>query len=265
MNEIDSNLINSFEKIAIKAMFKAGQIALNFQNNKIKFWYKSKSQPVTHADIEINTYLQNFFKKNTPDFGWLSEEVDDDESILKKEMFWCLDPIDGTRSYIDGKPEFVISLALIYKDFPILGLIYNPRTKEMFSARKGSGSYCNNEKIKVSQNMNLNNCKITISSSEIAKTKKYQFLKNQKLITMGSIAYKVALVAKGKVDIAISFTGKSDWDLAAASLILEESGGTISNLDGKKINYNTSTLRIPSVCATNTKTHNKILNEIKMI
>ena len=86
---------------------------------------------------------------------------------------------------------------------------------------------------------------------------------NLEILSMGSIAYKIALVAKGQVDIALSFTKKSDWDLAAASLILEEAGGTISNIRNEKINYNTKKLNISSVLAANPNIHKRLLNEIK--
>ena len=116
---------------------------------KIKVQYKSKNQPVTNADIEINNFLFDFFKKKTPNFGWLSEESLDDKSRFECDFFWCLDPIDGTRSYISGKPEYTISLALINNFQPILGIIYNPTTNEYFHAEKNKGAFCNNRQIKV--------------------------------------------------------------------------------------------------------------------
>ena len=115
------------------AIIEAGKIALSLQK-KIKVKYKSKNQPVTNADIEINNFLLDFFKKKTPNFGWLSEESLDDNSRFESNFFWCLDPIDGTRSYILGKPEYTISLALIDNFKPILGIIYNPITNEYFHA-----------------------------------------------------------------------------------------------------------------------------------
>ena len=86
--------------------------------------------------MEINTFLKNFLKKISPNYGWLSEESIDDKSRLKFENFWCLDPIDGTRSYIFNKPEYTISLALIHKRFPILGLFTIPLLRNSFSQKK---------------------------------------------------------------------------------------------------------------------------------
>ncbi len=254
---------SSFEFLEIteQAIYNAGKIALKFEKKKIKTWYKSQNQPVTEADIEINDYLKNFFKTKTPDFGWLSEESVDDNSRYSKNYFWCLDPIDGTRSFINGKPEYTISLALMLNSSPIFGIIYNPKTNEMFSAKKKLGAFCNKQRISV-ENKEFNKSNIALSNSEYKIIEKYERLKNLKVIKMGSIAYKIALVAKGEVDIAISFTKKNDWDLAAATIILEEAGGILSLINGEQINYNTKDLNIASVVASNKINHKNLVSKI---
>ena len=190
------------------AITEAGKIALNLQK-KIKVKYKSENQPVTNADIEINNFLFDFFKKKTPNFGWLSEESLDDKSRFKSDLFWCLDPIDGTRSYILGKPEYTISLALINNFKPILGIIYNPITKEYFYAEKNKGAFCNNIQINVNSKKKIEVCSLAISSSEMNMLKSYKFFNRKDIKKIGSIAYKVALVAKCKIDIAISLKKKN--------------------------------------------------------
>ena len=263
MEDKGIKLKKNYIGIAFDAIAKAGEIALRFEKDKIEFWNKSVGQPVTHADLEINIFLKSFFKKYTPEFGWLSEESEDDNSRFEKKNFWCVDPIDGTRSYINKRPEYVISIALVSNTTPIFGLIFNPKTNEMFSAEKSLGAFCNKKRIKVSDNIDMNRCKVAISNSELKNIENFLFFKNLEILSMGSIAYKIALVAKGQVDIALSFTKKSDWDLAAASLILEEAGGTISNIRNEKINYNTKKLNISSVLAANPNIHKRLLNEIK--
>ena len=233
-----------------KAILEAGKIAKKLKKN-ISVKYKSKNQPVTNADIEINNFLFDFFKKETPNFGWLSEESLDDKSRFKSDYFWCLDPIDGTRSYILGKPEYTISLALINNFKPILGIIYNPITKEYFSAEKHKGAFCNNTQIKVNSKKNLEVCSLAISNSEMNMLKSYKFLNSKDIKKIGSIAYKIALVAKGKIDIAISLTKKNDWDLAASDLLIREANGKIMETNGEKIIYNTQNLNINSVMASN--------------
>ena len=256
-NLLDKSPTSELTKISKKGLEEACKIALKFKD-KLNVTYKSESQPVTNADKEIDKYLKLYYETHTPWIGWLSEESIDDKSRFQKDLFWCLDPIDGTRSYINQKPEYTISLALIKKNKPILGYVVNPETKEFFFSEKGKGAFCNDKKIIVKQKNDFNNCNITISSSEIKKLNKYEIFKKNQIIKLGSIAYKIALVAKGQMDIAISFTKKNDWDLAAAHLLLEEAGGKIVQLDGKQITYNTYSCKINSVMAANHSTINSL-------
>ena len=244
--------------ISTNALQEACKIAIKLKHN-ILVSYKSKSQPVTNADKQIDLYLRSFFKSKTPNIGWLSEESIDDHSRFNKKLFWCLDPIDGTRSYINGKPEYTISLALIKKNIPVLGIVLNPETEELFFAIKNKGAYCNENRINVRNKQNLSSSICAISSSEVAKIEEYDCFHKENIIKMGSIAYKIALVAKGKIDIAMSFTKKNDWDIAASQLILEEAGGVLKNILGKNMIYNSPYMKIDSVIAGNYKLVNKLL------
>ncbi len=256
------NIYSSLDILCKEAIIKAGKISINLQK-KLNIKYKSENQPVTNADIEINEFLKKYFKELTPQYGWLSEESIDDNSRNKLDSFWCLDPIDGTRSYIYGKPEFTISLALITNNRPVLGFIYNPTTEEFFFAKHKHGSFCNEKQIFVNKKTDIDNSSIAASSSEIKRLKKYSFLKMKEIKKMGSIAYKIALVAKGEIDIAISFTKKNDWDLAAADLILTEAGGEIKSISKGKIIYNTKDLMIDSVIASNNALVEKLKEKIE--
>ena len=142
------------EDVSKKAILEAGKIAISLKNS-ITVRYKSENQPVTNVDVRIDNYLKSFFKKKTPTYGWISEESSDDGSRFSSEFFWCVDPIDGTRSYINKKPEYTISLALIKKNKPVMGLVLNPETKELFFALKNKGAFCNEKKIQVNQNKDL--------------------------------------------------------------------------------------------------------------
>ena len=249
------------EDVSKKAILEAGKIAVSLKNN-FTVQYKSENQPVTNVDIKIDNFLKSFLKKNTPTYGWISEETSDDGSRLNSEFFWCVDPIDGTRSYINKKPEYTISVALIKHNEPVLGLVLNPETKELFFAVKNKGAFCNEKKIKVNQNKDLYSSKYGISSSEIKKIKKYKCFNQDNTIKMGSIAYKIALVAKGTMDIAISFTKKNDWDIAAADLILREAGGILKNITGNKTIYNSDQMQVDSVLASNGVLIEKLSTEL---
>ena len=258
-NLLEDSYKKHLKEISCKALKEASKIATTLKNN-IQVTYKSESQPLTNADKEIDDYLKTYFRTHTPDFGWLSEESQDDKSRLNKDFFWCLDPIDGTRSYINKKPEYTISLALIEKSQPVIGHILNPETKEYFYAEKNNGAFCNEKKITVNNSSKLDECKIAISSSEIRKLESYEIFKTKKIKKIGSIAYKVALVAKGEIDIAVSFSKKNDWDLAAADLIIKEAGGNLKDLNGNDIYYNKASTKIKSVLACNSSIINNLTN-----
>ena len=136
-------------------------------------------------------------------------------------------------------------------NIPILGFVVNPETREFFFAKKNKGAFCNDKKIKVNKKKRIELCKYAISNSEISKLSELKFIEKKNIIKMGSIAYKIALVAKGEIDIAISFTKKNDWDIAAADLILQEAGGNINEINGKLVQYNTPDLKIKSILASN--------------
>ena len=254
----DRSILNDqFLNLIFKAVIDSGNIALKLGDNALEVSYKSINQPVTNADLQINDYLRDFCNKNTPEFGWISEESKDDHSRKSREYFWCLDPIDGTRSYIERKSEYTIALALMKKNEPILGIVYNPKTEEIFHATTNSVAYCNKKKIKVTKNNNLEKLNIAISSSEMKNFDLYN-LNYKKLLKIGSIAYKTVLVAKGEIDVTLSFTKKNDWDLAAANLILDKAGGLTTTITGQSIEFNTDDLKISSVLSSNGRIHSKL-------
>jgi len=148
------------------------------------------------------------------------------------------------------------------KKKPIFGIVYNPSTNENFYAIKKKGAFCNEKKITVGETNDLERATIAISSSESDKLEKKK-LQIKDVEKIGSIAYKIALVAKGKIDATLSFTRKSDWDIAAASLILEEAGGKISLINGDQISYNTKDLKIPSLISANKIIHKKFCDIIR--
>ena len=133
-----------------KVVYKAGQIAkAAFLKDELQIWDKGGGHQVTSADIAVNNYLSECLKKNRPTYGWLSEETKDDRSRLKAKKTFVVDPIDGTKAFIDGTTDFVVSVAVIEGDYPVAAVIYNPIKNEMFEATLGGGARLNNSNIKV--------------------------------------------------------------------------------------------------------------------
>lgn len=225
-------------KLAQKAAHEAGIVVMNyFKTSSYDIRDKSFDNPVTTADHEANQVIKDILFKDTKTYGWLSEETVDSKERLKKDYIWVIDPIDGTKEFIEGVPQFSISIALAYKGDPIIGVIYNPATKEMFSSCKDMGTFYNQEPVKCLQS----NSELTVlvSRSEVKRGLWKNYTKNfKKLKPVGSVAYKLGLVGAGKADIFITLRPKNEWDICAGHCIINESGGTLVDLYGKSIKYN---------------------------
>ena len=129
----------------------AGKILMKyFKSSDKKVQMKSKDNPVTIADNEADSYLNNFIISEFPDDGWLSEETVDTSDRLNKNRVWIVDPLDGTKEFIEGIENFSISIALVNNNSPVLGVIFNPATNEMFSCQKNKGVYLNGKKVNIS-------------------------------------------------------------------------------------------------------------------
>lgn len=248
--QVSKKINDSYSKdleLIKRVVYKAGQIAKDaFLKNKPQIFDKGGGHEVTSADIAVNNYLSKYLKKNRPMYGWLSEETKDDNSRLKAKKSFVVDPIDGTKAFIDGTIDFVVSVAVIENGYPVVAVIYNPIKNEMFEATLGGGSKLNNVIIKATDKLSVKDIKMIGYSRKFKKLKWPQM----KCFTVNSMAYRIALVASGKADATVAFTPKSDWDIAAAQLIATEAGAYISNINGKVPTYaNSSTSGLGIICA----------------
>tara|TARA_Y100000589_G_scaffold332224_1_gene390507 strand:+ start:4631 stop:5407 length:777 start_codon:yes stop_codon:yes gene_type:complete len=253
--------IKDDKNLAREAILEAGKIAKKYFSKEIKQWDKSPNNPVTEVDYAVNDSLALSLRNNRISYGWLSEESEDDSQRLNKNYVWTIDPIDGTKAFIEKKPEFTISIALVHDSKPILGLVYNPITEELFEAEIGNGSYLNGKKIQVSNNTSLSRGNF-LGGKKFLSNKKNIF-SHAKFSFIGSIAYRMALVAKGEYDGTITLSNKSDWDIAAGNLIVEEAGGKVTMKNGEGIQYNKKNILHPNLIVANSVIHRKIIDLIK--
>jgi len=230
-----------------EAVKGAGEIARNaYEQKDDAVWDKGSGHLVTDADIAVNNYLADVLRKARPDYGWLSEETKDDHSRHACPRTFVVDPIDGTRAFIDRSPNFAVSVAVIENGQPIAGALYNPLKNELYEAIMGGGATLNKKPIKVSRRKKLEDCNM------VGYPRKFRRLgwPEMKVRIANSMAYRIALVASGEADATVSFTPKSDWDLAAAQLIATEAGAQISNLRGDGFRYDQkSTSEFGVICA----------------
>ena len=243
------------ELIAAKvAARNAGKILMKYyksEDNEVKM--KGIDNPVTIADNEADKYLSEFLIGEFPDDGWLSEETVDTKERLSKNRVWIVDPLDGTKEFIEGIPHFSVSIALVHDGDPVIGVIYNPASNEMFSCQKGKGAYLNGHKVNASQKTNLLDASITVSRSEV-KRKEWEPYRNdfKSINPIGSVAYKLALVSSGNYDIFTTIAPKNEWDICAGDCLVSEAGGVFKTINDKKIIYNQKkTLVTDTIIATN--------------
>ncbi|MBV9575020.1 MAG: 3'(2'),5'-bisphosphate nucleotidase CysQ [Gammaproteobacteria bacterium] len=235
-------------KILLNTIEAAGDAVEAFRKNEIAFSLKQNQSPVTEADLIANNVLKKNLLTHFPQDGWLSEETIDEPSRLQSKRIWIVDPIDGTKEFIKRIPEYAISVALIEKNQPILAAIYNPATQALFYAIKNQGAWHQNKKMQCTQ-LQANKLSVLASRTEISAGKWDKFKEIFIVKEMGSIAYKLALVANGFADGIISLDPKSEWDIAAGLLLIQEAGGNISDLNGNALCFNQSNILINGIIA----------------
>jgi len=224
-NSPDSDVLDRIQSAihATKSVFE------RFTPGEIEAEYKSGHDPVTEADRALDAVLRkNLLRQGE---GWLSEESADDLSRLERERVWVVDPLDGTREFVEGIPEFCVSIAMVERGRPVAGGICNPVTNEVFVGSIHSGLTYNGTPAGVSQRRELNGALVLASRSE---AKRGEWLKFRdapfKIKPMGSVAYKLARVAAGLADATFTLTPKHEWDVAAGAALMATAGGFVQTL-----------------------------------
>jgi myo-inositol-1(or 4)-monophosphatase len=238
-----------------RAVREAGRIASRFFYGGTKGWDKRPGHPVSKADLAVDAYLKETLLSARPDYGWLSEESGESKNRLAAERIWVVDPIDGTRGFLMHRPEYAVSVALVAGECPVAGALFNPETDEFFEATAGGGARCNGAVLKVADTSALSAMKVVVSRRERRRLLKLPELCEGEVRGISSIAYKIALVATGRADVVVSFKPKSDWDLAAAHLLVTEAGGRITGMDGSPIRFNRPHPRHDDLLAANPALH----------
>ena len=231
----------------------AGKIILTYYKNLKDIKIKDDSSPLTEADLESNSFIIKKLKQIDPSIPILSEESLVEWSTRKKwSTYWLIDPLDGTKEFIDQNGEFTVNIALIENNKPILGIIYAPALSTLYYAYKNSGCYkinCTN----VLKNLNKSN-KIHVNkknksdhllvvgsrshSNEDFSLWVNNNVKDYEIVKKGS-SLKFCNIADGNADIYPRFGLTSEWDIAAGHIILNEAGGNIKSIDNSEIFYNT--------------------------
>ena len=257
-------------------------IIKNSEQKKDFLKNKNNNDPVTSADLEVNELIIKRINEKYKDFNWeiLSEEnfKINSQYYDNAEWLWVLDPLDGTKDFIQGTGNYAMHLALNYKRKPYIGVVLIPEKDELWISY-AEKLWCENRdgsirKPNLSETNNLQEMRIVTSKNHRNQRLKdlIEKINFKKTIVMGSIGCKVASIIRGDSDIyiALSLPGKSapkDWDFAAPEAILKAAGGSITNIDNNDLVYGKTDLKHPGIIVASNKkrNHKKICSQIKEI
>ncbi|MBI2717783.1 MAG: 3'(2'),5'-bisphosphate nucleotidase CysQ [Rhizobiales bacterium] len=223
-------------ELLFEVVREAGQLALTLLRQQVRRWSKSDGTPVTEADIRVDALLRSKLQARRPAYGWLSEETPDDRQRLACDRMWIADPIDGTRDFIAGGTNWCIAVALIAEGRPTAAAIYRPATEDFYWAIEGKGAHRNGETLATSAGRSLAGARVVGSRNSLALLAAHGI----EPVASGSLPLQLRLaqVASGEVDAAVSVGHKNDWDLAAGDLLVAEAGGCAVDVAGKPYIYN---------------------------
>jgi myo-inositol-1(or 4)-monophosphatase len=208
------------------ALGRAREILARFTPGEVDTRRKSGGDPVTEADTLVDAALRETLPQDGE--GWLSEETHDDRSRLARRRVWVVDPLDGTREFVMGIPEWSVSVGLVEDGEPVAGGILNPATDETFLGARGHGVTLNGRPVAVSARGGLAGAEVLASRSEVGRGQWSDFEGGSfTVVPMGSVAYKLARVAGGLSDATWTLVPKHEWDVAAGVALVLAGGGRV--------------------------------------
>ena len=213
---------------------EAGRIAADRCGTEYRRWDKTPGHPVCDVDLEVDAFLNERLRALDPEAGWLSEETLDLSDRIERRRLWVIDPIDGTRDFLRQRTGWCVSVALVEDRVPVLGVLSAPQRGELWTASRGEGSWRNGRRLQVSRRAELAGARVP--ADRVPET-------DRDLVPVArpnSIALRIAMVAAGEADLVATLRWGFEWDIAAAALIAEEAGATVSGALGQPLAFNTA-------------------------
>jgi len=240
--------------LLVAAAREAGELALaSFRaggRTSAAVQWKQGGSPVTEADFAADALLKRRLGDRLPEAGWLSEETEDDAARLGLRSLLIVDPIDGTRAFIDGDPRWTVSVALIVDGRPFAAVVHAPALVETFAAARGAGAERNGAALERSARINGSGY-VAAGPRRILAAMEARLGEPLDIRPfVPSLAYRLCLAAAGALDFAVAATDSHDWDVAAADLMLEEAGARLVGASGERLTYNEARTRRGALLAT---------------
>ncbi|MCV2876221.1 3'(2'),5'-bisphosphate nucleotidase CysQ [Rhodobacteraceae bacterium XHP0102] len=217
----------------------AGDVALRYWQNNPRAWEKSEGAgPVTEADLEIDRLLSRDLKAARPSYGWLSEESQDGPARLSARRGFIIDPIDGTRAFMDGSGDFSHALAVVEDGRVRAAVVYLPAVDRLYAATLGGGAFCNDRPLSASRHAEEEGARILTTKVNFEPRYWPHGAPSVSRHFRSSLAYRLALVGEGRYDGMLTFRPTWEWDSAAGSLIAAEAGAKVCDRDGLPLTFN---------------------------
>lgn len=226
------------------------------EGKAVNVWNKSHDNPVSDVDLAVDARLKAVLGAMVPEAGWLSEETADNPDRLSRRAMWCVDPIDGTRDFIRGRPGWAVSVALVIDGAPELGVLYAPAHDELWVAQRGKGATLNGETLRAS-------ARATFPGARVPADGLPQIDRDLVMVTKpNSIALRIALVADDRADLVATLRWGFEWDVAAAALIASEAGATVTDAFGAPLVFNTPRAQAFGVVACAPAIHGAVVDRL---
>ena len=231
--------------------------------DRLKKWDKDEGAgPVTEADLAVNAYLEDTLQAARPDYGWLSEETEDSEARLKKSRAFVIDPIDGTRSFIEGSTTWAHSIAVVEDGRPVAAVVYLPLRQKLYAAALGQGATLNGKAIMASQRRKLEGSELLAARPAFEPHNWKSAPPDLKRAYRPSLAYRLALVAEGRYDGMLTLRRSWEWDIAAGALLITEAGAQVSDRKGADLRFNKSDPASNGVVASSANIHAELIKAL---
>ena len=255
-----SDPLHKDAELLFDAVREAGSLAMTLFRQQVRNWSKADGSPVTEADLKVDALLAGKLCGCRPSYGWLSEESPG-QGGGECEKQWIVDPIDGTRGFMQGSDEWCIAAALIERGRPVAAAVYRPVCEEFYAAIAGEGATLNGAAIKVCDAATLDGAQV------IGNRKSLERLRHQPIVaatkTSIPLQLRLAFVASGRFDATISIGAKNDWDLAAGDLIVHEAGGLAGTLEGAPFRYNRRDTWQAGMIAAGARRHGALVQALR--
>lgn len=245
-----------------RAATDAGEIALGYWRNEPEIWTKPDASPVSSADLAVDTALRERLSAARPEYGWISEESEDDLDRLSRETVFIVDPIDGTRAYLDGAAEWALSLAVARAGEVTAAVVHLPARGLTYGAAKGQGATLNDVPIAASRVTRPEGATMLASRPTYAAAHWQGEVPRFKRQFRSSMAWRLALVAEARFDAMMTLKPAWEWDIAAGSLIAAEAGARVTDRRGAALRFNSTARRTDGILAAPGRLHGAILSAL---